>query len=73
MEMKNFERKLFGYDELNHSRQNVRSAISKNNSNSTLKFEIKFLNRSSRDIFLYTVKAFITKKEMKLSVVLKKM
>jgi len=40
--------------------------------NSQAKLEIRFLNRAQRDVFLYTVKGFIAKREIKNSAVVRK-
>lgn len=41
-------------------------------SNQVSKLDVKFMNRSSRDIFLFAMKAFNTKKELRSSVILTK-
>ena len=50
----------------NHHIQN-----NQNNQNQ-LKLDLKFVTRANRDLFLYTIKAFITKREVKHSAVIRK-
>lgn len=70
-DMKRFERKLFHPQDLSIS--NIHSQNSRTSRSQTSnKLELKFLNRSARDVFLFAMKAFITKREMKNSAVLRK-
>ena len=68
-DLRRFERKLFNKEDISFSRSSVKSINpnSRNNSSTSsgqnsLKLDLKFLTRSNRDLFLFTIKAFITKR-----------
>ena len=61
-ELKRFIKKLFD-ETLKDMTSSVKSTQSTSQQNAqTNKLDIKFMNRNSRDIFLFAIKAFNTKK-----------
>jgi hypothetical protein len=71
-ELKRFTKKLFD-EPLKDMTSSVKSTQSTSQQNAqTNKLDIKFMNRNSRDIFLFAIKAFNTKKELRSSVILTK-
>lgn len=52
----------------------TRSSIRNNStsSNEALKLGLRFMTRANRDVFLYTLKGFITRRELKNTAVIRK-
>lgn len=73
-EMRRFERRLFAPGDLAASRSHKALLLRPQRASSSApKLEVKFLSRSARDTFLFAVKAFLAKREIKHSAVIRKL
>ena len=72
-EMRRFERRLFALHDLSASKSHKTIVGRPLQASSTApRLEVKFLSRSARDTFFFAMKAFLAKKEIKHSAVIRK-
>lgn len=72
-EMRRFERRLFAPNDLAASKSHKSIIARPQKASSTApRLEVKFLSRSARDTFFFAMKAFIAKKEIRHSAVIRK-
>jgi hypothetical protein len=69
-ELRRFERRLFNKEDLSFTRSSIRHIAA--NQKGPLELALRFPSRANRDVFLYTIKAFITKREIKNTAVIRK-